>query len=280
VSELPGAAPPVSGPPADQPAPVASPLKILVAEDNAANQQVALRLLERLGYHAEVATTGQEVLERLSRNPCDVILMDVQMPEMDGLEATRAICARWPVGVRPRIIAMTADAMQGDREACLAAGMDDYIVKPVNLDRLSRALCQCRPTEDRNATTSEGPTDSSATAAMLDRGVLAQLQEELGGAEALRQVIATFLEGTPRFLGGLRAAASRGDASGMQQVAHTLRSTSAMLGATALAAQCAELEHLSRAGIVPDAVSRVAAIDALYHALTLALKTEAASPST
>jgi signal transduction histidine kinase/DNA-binding response OmpR family regulator len=280
VSALPGAAPQVSGLPADQPAPVASPLKILVAEDNAANQQVALRLLERLGYRAEVATTGREVLERLSRNPYDLILMDVQMPEMDGLEATRAICARWPVGERPRIIAMTAEAMQGDREACLAAGMDDYVVKPVSLDRLSRALRQCRPAGNRDATSSEGPTDSSATAARLDRGALAQLQEELGGAEALRQVITTFLESTPRFLGGLRDAASRGDAAGMQRVAHTLKSTSAMLGATALSAQCAELERLSRAGTVPDAVARVAAIDALYDAVTLALTTEAASPAT
>ncbi len=280
VGELPSRVHPVSGPPADQPAPVASLLRILVAEDNPANQQVALRLLERLGYHAEVATTGQEVLERLSRNPYDVIFMDVQMPEMDGLEATRAICARWPVGERPRIIAMTAEAMQGDREACLAAGMDDYVVKPVNRDRLSRALSLCRPTGNQNATSSEGPTDSSATAVMLDREVLAQLREELGGAEALRQVIDTFLEGTPRFLAGLRDAASRGEAPGMQQVAHTLKLTSAMLGATGLSAQCAELERLSRAGAVPDAVSRVAAIDALYHAVTLALKTEAASPPT
>jgi HPt (histidine-containing phosphotransfer) domain-containing protein len=96
----------------------------------------------------------------------------------------------------------------------------------------------------------------------------------------LRQVITTFLESTPRFLGGLRDAASRGDAAGMQRVAHTLKSTSAMLGATALSAQCAELERLSRAGTVPDAVARAAAIDALYDAVTLALKTEAASPAT
>jgi signal transduction histidine kinase/DNA-binding response OmpR family regulator/HPt (histidine-containing phosphotransfer) domain-containing protein len=275
VGELPGAAPQASDPAADRPALEASPLKILVAEDNIANQQVALRLLERLGYQAELVSTGREVLERLSRTTYDLILMDVQMPEMDGLEATRAICARWPVGERPRIVAMTAEALQGDREACLAAGMDDYVVKPVNLDRLSRALHQCRPIGHRSTTTGVGATDSPASAATLDRGVLAQLQEELGGEEALRQVMTTFLESAPAFLAGLRDAASRGDAARMQRVAHTLKSTSAMLGACALSTQCAELERLSRAGTVPDAVSRVAAIDALYHTVALALKTEA-----
>jgi two-component system sensor histidine kinase/response regulator len=109
--------------------------------------------------------------------------------------------------------------------------------------------------------------------------VLAQLEEELGGAVALRQVIATFLEGTPGFLAELRDAASRGDASGVQRVAHTLKSTSAMLGATALAEQCADLERLGRARNAAEAVSRVAAMEAHYQAVAAALKAEAARPS-
>jgi signal transduction histidine kinase/DNA-binding response OmpR family regulator len=281
VEGLPDAAPPPLASTSAEPAPVTDQLEILVAEDNPANQRVALRLLERLGYRGEVASTGREVLERLSRSHYDVILMDVQMPEMDGLEATRAICARWPAGERPRIIAMTAEAMEGDRKACLSAGMDDYVVKPVNLDRLSRALGQCGRVGNRERITAEGLTDSPATSAMPDHGVLRQLQEELGGAEALREVIVTFLDGTPRFLAALRDAAVRGDASGIQKAAHTLKSSSAMLGATTLSARCAELERLSRAGpVVPDALSRVATIEALYGAAALALKAEAASPPT
>ena len=121
------------------------PLRILLAEDNAINQKVALRLLERLGYGTDVVGDGRQALARLDHAAYDVILMDVQMPEMDGLEASRAICARWAASERPRIIAMTAEAMQGDRDKCLAAGMDDYIVKPVTLDRLAAALAKCRP---------------------------------------------------------------------------------------------------------------------------------------
>src|SRR5262249_11818738 len=119
------------------------PLRILLAEDNLVNQRVALRTLERLGYRADIAANGLEVLDALERQPYDVMLMDMQMPEMDGLEATRQICRRWPPTHRPRIIAMTANAMQGDRELCLEAGMDDYISKPVRIDDLIAALERC-----------------------------------------------------------------------------------------------------------------------------------------
>jgi CheY-like chemotaxis protein len=118
------------------------PLRILLAEDNAVNQKLALRLLERMGYCADVAGNGQEAIAALERQPYDVILMDVQMPEMDGLEATRQIRRRWTGPGRPRIVAMTANAMQGDREACLEAGMDDYVSKPISADELVRALTE------------------------------------------------------------------------------------------------------------------------------------------
>jgi PAS domain S-box-containing protein len=119
------------------------PLRILLAEDNAINQKLALRLLERMGYRADVAGNGLETLEALRRQTYDVVLMDVQMPEMDGLEATRAIHREWPPQRRPRIIAMTANAMQEDREICLAAGMDDYVSKPIRVEELVEALRQC-----------------------------------------------------------------------------------------------------------------------------------------
>ncbi|MEO8524840.1 MAG: response regulator, partial [Caldimonas sp.] len=116
------------------------PLRILLAEDNVVNQKLAVRLLQQMGYRADLASNGIEAIECIERQPYDVVLMDVQMPEMDGLEASRRITARWSNGERPRIVAMTANAMQGDREDCLAAGMDDYITKPIRVDVLVEAL--------------------------------------------------------------------------------------------------------------------------------------------
>jgi CheY-like chemotaxis protein len=104
------------------------------------NQKVAGRILERMGYRADVAANGLEALEALKRQTYDVVFMDVHMPEMDGFEATQQICQRWAPAERPRIIAMTASAMQGDREKCLEAGMDDYVSKPVRVEELQAAL--------------------------------------------------------------------------------------------------------------------------------------------
>ena len=127
------------------------PLRILLAEDNVVNQKVALRMLKRLGYRADLASNGLEALEALERQTYDVVLMDVQMPELDGLEATRRIVQRWPVEGRPHIVAMTAGAMQGDREQCLEAGMDNYLSKPVKLADLMQALKAVSPCNRRAA---------------------------------------------------------------------------------------------------------------------------------
>jgi CheY-like chemotaxis protein len=116
------------------------PLRILLAEDNVVNQKLALRILQQMGYRADLASNGIEAVESVARQAYDVVLMDVQMPELDGLEATRQITAKWSPGERPRIVAMTANAMQGDREMCIAAGMDDYVTKPIRVDQLVEAL--------------------------------------------------------------------------------------------------------------------------------------------
>jgi CheY-like chemotaxis protein len=125
------------------------PLRILLAEDNVVNQKLAMRILQQMGYRADLASNGMEAVESVQRQTYDVVLMDVQMPEMDGLEAARQICARWGPQARPRIVAMTANAMQGDRDMCLAAGMDDYLTKPIRVERLVEALTRVAARGDR-----------------------------------------------------------------------------------------------------------------------------------
>jgi CheY-like chemotaxis protein len=125
------------------------PLRILLAEDNVVNQKLALRLLQQMGYRADLASNGIEAIESVERQRYDVVRMDVHMPEMDGIAAARAITTRWRAGERPRIVAMTANAMQGDREICLAAGMDDYLTKPIRVERLVEALNLAQTREGR-----------------------------------------------------------------------------------------------------------------------------------
>jgi CheY-like chemotaxis protein len=125
------------------------PLRILLAEDNVVNQKLAIRILQQMGYRADLASNGEEAVESVARQAYDVVLMDVQMPEMDGLEASRQICSRWEPQARPRIVAMTANAMQGDREMCLTAGMDDYLTKPIRVERLVEALNRVSAREDK-----------------------------------------------------------------------------------------------------------------------------------
>ncbi|MFN0160864.1 MAG: GAF domain-containing protein, partial [Burkholderiales bacterium] len=128
---------------------VRHPLRILLAEDNLVNQKLATRLLQQMGYRADIAGNGLEAVESVGRQTYDVVLMDVQMPELDGLDATRRICATWSPDKRPRIVAMTANAMQGDREMCLAAGMDDYITKPIRVADLINALSNVTARKDQ-----------------------------------------------------------------------------------------------------------------------------------
>ena len=124
------------------------PLRILLAEDNKVNQKLAIRLLEKMGYRVDLANNGTEAIERVEREPYDVVLMDVQMPETDGLEASRRITQRWAAHERPHIVAMTANAMQGDRDLCLAAGMDDYVTKPIRVEELVASLNKTRARTD------------------------------------------------------------------------------------------------------------------------------------
>ena len=198
------------------------PLRILLAEDNVVNQKLALRLLQQMGYRADLASNGIEAIESVQRQTYDVVLMDVQMPEMDGLEASRQINARWQPPERPRIIAMTANAMQGDREMCLAAGMDDYLTKPIRVERLVEALNQrARP---------QGPM---MTAPTIDRATFDALKATTGADFAL-ELVDTFLQEAPGMLDALRDGLAAQDADKFRRAAHSLKSNSNTFGALAL----------------------------------------------
>ena len=225
------------------------PLRILLAEDNNVNQQLAILLLESMGYRADVAANGVEAVEAVNRLPYDLVLMDVQMPEMDGVEATRRIRADGP-SPQPRIVAMTANAMQGDREACLAAGMDDYLAKPIRTEELAAALAA---TPNRAA--------DRPTVTVLDPKALARLQAIAPKPEALARLVAAFLDNGAVLITQMAEAAGAGDADALRRDAHTLKSNAASFGATELGELCTALEARARAGELggaAEAVSRIA----------------------
>ncbi|MCA1725788.1 MAG: response regulator, partial [Thermomicrobia bacterium] len=253
------------------------PLRILLAEDNVVNQKLAVQLLTKMGYRPDVAGNGLEAIQALDRQPYDVVLMDVQMPGMDGLEATRRICQRWPRAARPFIIAMTADAMQGDREKCLNAGMDDYVTKPVQIAVLVEALTRARPITARSGAPERLPgaaEHSTRTDTLLDTATLDDIRAMVGddGEDGLAGLIACFLDDAPRLLKAMRDALERQDAGALQIAAHTMKSTGALFGATALAALCAALEQRSAAGQMDGARARVDGIHDAYAAAEHALR--------
>ena len=260
------------------------PLRILLAEDNATNQKLALRLLARLGYQADVVGNGQEVLDALRRQVYDVVLMDVQMPEMDGLEATRRLRRELPPVRQPQVIAMTANAMQGDREMCLAAGMDDYVSKPIRVEDLVGALSKSRPLEAAQAAAEEpGPAEggdqpapdaaaSPRAGTALDAAALNNLLEVLGGEFVyLEELIDSFLEEAPQLLAQLNRFVAEGDAAEVSRVAHSLKSNGADFGATAFSSLCKELEMLGKSGVLEGAADLAARISAEYGRVETAL---------
>jgi signal transduction histidine kinase/CheY-like chemotaxis protein len=227
-----------------------STIAILLVEDGAVNQTVALNMLTRLGHQADVAWNGLEALEALEQRPYDVVLMDVQMPELDGLDATRRIRQRWPDG-GPHIIAMTANAMAEDRDECLAAGMDDYLAKPIRLEALAEAL---RAVDHRASQTAE-----AVGVAELDRQPLDDLVA-MGGTTLLGQVIDAFLAEAPRLLTEMGNSLQHQDATQLRRAAHTLKSNGATLGAIVLTGLCRELEQLAGDGRFERAESLVGQI--------------------
>ncbi len=275
------------------------PLRILLAEDNVVNQKVALRLLAQMGYRADVAANGLEAVDAVGRQTYDVVLMDVQMPELDGFEASREINRRWPRAGRPRIVAMTANAMQGDRELCAAAGMDDYVAKPIRVEELVTALehtprradggapggpaasagdritAPAEPAASRTAAASPAPGVSgpgeATTPGAIDPATFEGLVRSMGGA-FVAELIDTFVEDAQELTAHLPTALGRGDVDGFRRAAHSLKSTSESLGAAGLAALARELETQARAGSLEGVGERLGPVADEYARAAHALR--------
>jgi CheY-like chemotaxis protein/HPt (histidine-containing phosphotransfer) domain-containing protein len=251
------------------------PLRLLLADDNPINQKVGLSVLQKLGYRADVATNGLEVLRALEQKAYDIVLLDVQMPEMDGLEATRLIHKRWTDDRRPCIIAMTGNALTGDREKCLSAGMDDYISKPVRIAELQTALERWGPTRVRKSDTSFLFRNALVSReSLLDENILAELREmsPADGVNIVRELVDLFLEGAPQRIAQISQ--SINDPKRLAFHAHALKSMSLNLGAKRIVEVCQKLEEAAQAGELGGAPGllrelEVALAQTKVHLLTL-----------
>lgn len=253
-------------------------LRILLAEDNVVNQKVAMHLLQRLGHRADIAGNGLEVLEALRRQTYDVVLMDVQMPEMDGLTATERICQEWPVGKRPQVIAMTANAMEGDRQICLNAGMNDYLSKPIRIDTLMRVLSNCHPLSSQEIDQSTPSPAQVAAAISIKTAMSARMRDVHDSSDdnspLLLEVIRSYLTNAVGLVQDIQTSVQVGDLLALQQSVHTLKSTSAVLGATPLSELCWELEKMAQRGSLESIASKVRELEAEYDRVKASLQLE------
>jgi CheY-like chemotaxis protein/HPt (histidine-containing phosphotransfer) domain-containing protein len=231
--------------------------EILIAEDNEANRLLAQKQLERLGYPARAVVDGAEAVAAVAEQPYALVLMDCNMPRLDGFAATRAIrAAEESTGRHTIIVAMTAAAMEDDRAACLAAGMDDYLCKPVMLADLKRVFGRWLSAEGSPEPPAAAPAPPApsapvpppATSDPIDRQTFDRFRSEVGGDEFAAQFVRVFLGELDGRLNGLREGADAGDGEVLRSLAHTLKSTSAMMGAMRLADRCRELEAAGRDG--------------------------------
>jgi CheY-like chemotaxis protein len=230
-----------------------------VVEDNAINQLVAVRMLEKQGYRADAAANGREAVAMLAQIPYDLVLMDCQMPEMDGYAATAAIRQRERThGGAARhtpIIAMTANALKGEAEKCLAAGMDDYIPKPVTAHHLETVLTRWRAQAEPSV--AQEAVDTSALTALRDL-------QGAGQPDILAELIAVYLRDTPPRLAALHEAVARADVGALRGAAHSLKGSSSQIGAVQMAQLCADLEEQLRAADLADAAQTLRRLEAAF----------------
>jgi signal transduction histidine kinase/HPt (histidine-containing phosphotransfer) domain-containing protein len=224
------------------------PLRLLLADDNPINQKVGLSVLHKLGYRAQTANNGVEALQALEKQAYDILFLDVQMPEMDGLDAARQICQRWSADQRPVIIAMTGNALLGDREKCLAAGMDDYISKPVRIGELQAALEKWGPRKRAQLARATGTESGVMEGGLLDPLVLNDLRQmpPENGVSLLDELVDLFLAGAPDKIKAITTAIE--DPEKLAFHAHALKSMSLNLGANRIVQVCKDLEERGRQG--------------------------------
>jgi two-component system, sensor histidine kinase and response regulator len=248
-------------------------LQVMVAEDNAVNQVLIVRLLEKLGHVPVVTNNGQEAVDASETHPFDLVLMDVQMPVMDGLTATATIRereARHPERRRLPIMALTAHALPGDRERCLAAGMDDYLAKPVKPTELAAALDRLFP-DDRRLPIPEAPAPTSS-AACRGFDLATALGHAGGDRELLDELLTIFTQETPSRMDAIRRGIESGDAPEVVREAHTLKGALKLFGAVTAAGVAQDLEALGRAGNMHGARDMAATLDRqlehVFHSMT------------
>ncbi len=250
---------------------------ILVVEDTLTNRLVAVELLKRRGFDADVVSDGAEAVEALSRNAYAAVLMDIQMPEMDGYEATAEIRKREGIERRTPIIAMTAHALHGDREKALSAGMDDYLSKPVRPEELDRVLERW---VERTPRAGEAPRQAtngdSASDGSLDRTVLADLRtiQREGGSDIVKALVGAFLEETPPHIAALRGATEQGDAELLKRTAHALNGICRGVGASRMGELCSELERLGDSGDLAGALDLLKRLGEEFDGVKILLDAE------
>lgn len=233
------------------------PLRILLAEDNPINQRVATLMLQKLGYRADVVANGHEAVLAVERQKYDVVLMDVQMPEMDGIEATRTILRKMTNEKRPRIIAMTAHSMAGDRERCMDAGMDDYLNKPIDMGALSSALARSDIRERRSSDKQAPPQLVKFNPVRLDK--LAELGD-LTGEDVIGEIVDPFAADAEKSLQAMEIALAAEDYKTLELAAHSFKSTCGALGGEYMAQLCQILENQGRTGNVTNAAELIATL--------------------
>jgi len=245
--------------------------RLLLAEDNSVNQKVATRTLEKLGYYVDTVGNGAEAVEKLEHGLYDAILMDCQMPEMDGYEATREIRRREGTGQHTIVIAMTASAMTGDREKCLAAGMDDYVTKPVRSEELQQILQRhlAQTARERPAVAADNAAHLAGDAELVAR--VKELEQEVG-AEAMHELIEEFLNETARSLEKLEAAVRNADSSVAARTLHNLVDCSSNVGAVRMAEACTQMESAILRNGPEECARALAQVAEVYRSITVELE--------